>query len=245
MAGVAALALAGGFLAFSGPSPVGAQGAETVPSVGAPTGLTGAAPSIIATTTTKPPECTDVVDPSVVFVGTITGLTGVTARYAVAQIRAGKLPGTRVPVDYPDDIRFLKQGRQYIVGAVLDPTTRRLRSKVRPPPGTAKDDPCTERDKVITHNVDGTKVDTGVFSGLSGRGWQVVWAFVLPTLIALGVLTLLVLLKRAGLGAFRLSLRGGSRPPPPSPPPDRGRPAPGPGPPSGRTPTRRDEPARR
>jgi hypothetical protein len=220
--------------------PAGAQSDETVPDV--TTVPEGATTSILATTTTKPPECKDIVPASVVFVGTVISTVGITARYAVAQIRAGELPGTRVNVDYPDDIRFIKDGRQYVVGAYLDAATGRLASKVRPPRDVASDDPCNARDQVYTRNLDGSAVDTGVFSGLSGKGWQAVWAFALPTLIILGVLTVLVLFKRAGLGAFRMSLRRALRPPPPSPPPDPEPPVREPIPASRRTPAPRGGP---
>ncbi len=209
------------------------------------TTLPGASTSILATTTTQPPVCKDLVPASVVFVGTVTGTSGTTARYAVAQLRSGELPATRVQVDYPDDIRFVKEGRQYIVGASVDPLTNRLVSKVRPPRDVDADDPCNLQDQVYTRNLDGSRLDTGVFTGLSGRGWQVAWSFVLPTLIALGVLTVLVLFKRAGLGAFRLSLRRAVRPRPPSHPPDPGSPAPSPPRPPSRTPAPPDAPVRR
>ena len=48
-----------------------------------------------------------------------------------------------------------------------------LVSKVRPSPDQPDDDPCIERDPVYTTNLDGSKVDTGLFSGLSGKGWSV------------------------------------------------------------------------
>ena len=209
---------------------------DTVPPDEVVSTLSGATTSILSTTTTKPPECKDLLPLSVVFVGTVIGTAGTTARFAVAQIRQGELPATRVNVEYPDDIRFVKEGSQYVVGAALDPATNVLISKVRPSPDQPDDDPCIERDPVYTTNLDGSKVDTGLFSGLSGRGWSVAWAFALPTLIALGLLTVLVLFKRAGTGAFRMSLRGAGAPPRPSPPPAEEPDAPSPVPASSRTP---------
>lgn len=224
--------------------PALAQSDETVPEP-ASTVVDGATTSILATTTTKPPECKDLVPASVVFVGTVVGVTGDTARYAVAQVRSGELPATRVQVDYPDDIRFIKEGRQYVVGAALVPVTNRYQSKVRPPRDVAPDDPCNDRDQVYTRNLDGGAVDTSIFSGLSGKSWEIAWAFLLPTLIALGVLSVLVLFRRAGVGAFRLTVRRGAAPRRPSPPPDRAPPPPEPEPPGSRTPARPGAPTRR
>jgi hypothetical protein len=209
---------------------------DTVPPDEVVTTVGGATTSILSTTTTKPPECKDLLPLSVVFVGTVIGTSGTTARFAVAQIRQGELPATRVSVEYPDDIRFVKEGSQYMVGAAVDPATNLLASKVRPSPDQPDDDPCIERDPVYTRNLDGSKVDTGLFSGLSGKGWSVAWAFALPTLIALGLLTVLVLFKRAGTGAFRLSLRGAGAPPRPSPPPAQEPDVPSPAPARSRTP---------
>jgi hypothetical protein len=207
-----------------------------VPDAEVTTTIGGATTSIVSTTTTKPPECKDLLPVSVVFVGTVIGTGGTQARFAVAQIREGELPATRVSVEYPDDIRFMKDGRQYLVTAAIDPETNELTSKVRPAPEQPDDDPCIERDLIYTRNLDGTNVDTGLFSGLAGKGWTVAWAFVLPTLIALGLLTVLVLFKRAGSGAFRLSLRGAATPRRPSPPPGQEPPAPSPDPAPSRTP---------
>jgi hypothetical protein len=201
-----------------------AQSDETVPPEPVTT-VDNAPTSILATTTTKPPECKDLLQPAAVFVGTVTGTAGESARFAVAQMRSGQLPGTRVSINYGGDIRFVKVGRQYVVAAAIDPTSKQLTSKVRRPREEAPDDPCISHDLVYTRNLDGSAVDTGVFSGLSGKTWEIAWAFLLPTLIALGVLTVLVLFRRAGVGAFRLTLRRADRPPPASRQPDPGPPA--------------------
>lgn len=230
-------------MSLAATAPVGAQSDETVPEV--TTTLGGPTSSIIATTTTTPPVCQDLVAPTAVFVGTVTGKVGITARYAVAQLRSGELPATRVQVDYPDDIRFVQEGRQYVVGAALDPVTNRLVSKVRTPRDADPDDPCNLQDQVYTRNLDGSPLDTGIFTGLADKGWRVVWAFALPTLIALGILTVLVLVKRAGVGAFRLSIRRSGRPRRPSPPPGGAPPPASPGQPASRTPAPPDVPARR
>ena len=174
------------------------------------TTVDGAPTSILATTTTKPPECKDLVPASVVFVGTVIGVTGDTARYAVAQVRSGELPATRVQVDYPDDIRFVKEGRQYVVGAAARSRPRTATvSKVRPPRDVdRRTTRATQRDQVYTKNLDGSDVDTEhLLRAGRASGGEIAWAFLLPTLIALGMLTVLVLFRRAGVGAFRLSLR--------------------------------------
>jgi hypothetical protein len=202
-------------------APAQAQSDETVPDdADLGTTLPGATTSILATTTTTAPECKELAPVTAIFVGTVTGTVGETARFAVAEIRQGALPATRVQVDYPNDIRFVKEGHQYVVGVTTDPATQRLVSKVRPARDVEEDDPCNLRDLVYTRNVDGTNVDTGIFSGLSGKGWRIAWSFLLPTLIALALLTLLVLFKRAGVGAFRFGLKRAAAPPRPSPPAD-------------------------
>ena len=71
------------------------------------------------------------------FVGTLAAADSTTARFAVQQVRAGSLDGyavnTIVDVRYDDDIRFLRTGQQYLVGARPDPLLQVLRSKVRLP----------------------------------------------------------------------------------------------------------------
>lgn len=243
LAGLLALVVAAVLLT----APAQAQSDETVPNdADLGTTLPGATTSILATTTTKPPDCKELAPVSAIFVGTVTGTAGETARFAVAEIRQGALPATRVQVDYPNDIRFVKEGRQYVVGVTVDPATQRLVSKVRPARDVEEDDPCNERDLVYTRNVDGSNVDTGIFSGLSGRGWRIAWSFLLPTLIALSLLALLVLFKRAGVGAFRFGVKRAAAPPRRPPPEAQEPPAPSPastGPPS-RTPVRPGPPPR-
>ena len=128
-----------------------------------------------------PAGCAAPPAPVAVFVGTLAASDTTTGRFAVQQIRAGSLDGyavnTIVDVRFDDDIRFLRAGQQYLVGAIPDPITRVLRSKVRLPAplfggdaviGVNDTDVHCPRveDGVKTLLVDGSDVDTGVLAPL-------------------------------------------------------------------------------
>jgi hypothetical protein len=148
--------------------------------------------------------------PVAVFVGTLADADATTARFAVEQVRAGSLDGyavnTIVDVRYDDDIRFLRAGQQYLVGAIPSSVTNVLQSKVRLPAPLFGGDavigvddtdvrcPRTE-DGVKTLLVGGTEVDTGVLAPLLTAKKSVLKAILKPLGIALAILVVLASIK--------------------------------------------------
>jgi hypothetical protein len=157
-----------------------------------------------------PAGCTAPPAPVAVFVGTLADADSTTARFAVEQIRAGSLDGyavnTIVDVRYDDDIRFLRTGQQYLVGAMPDPITHALQSKVRLPAPLFGGDavigvddtdvrcPRTE-DGVKTLLVGGTEVDTGVLAPLKTAKKSLLTAILKPFAIAFAILVVLASIK--------------------------------------------------
>jgi hypothetical protein len=157
-----------------------------------------------------PPGCFAPRAPVAVFLGTLADADSTTARFAVQQIRAGSLDGyavgTIVDVRFADDIRFLRVGQQYLVGAAPDPLVGVLRSKVRVPAplfggdaviGVNDTDVRCPRveDGVKTLLADGSGVDTGVLTRLKAAKTSVLKALLKPLGIALGVLVVLAAIK--------------------------------------------------
>lgn len=157
-----------------------------------------------------PSGCAAPPAPVAVFVGTLSDSDTTTARFAVQQIRAGSLDGyavdTIVDVRYNDDIRFLRTGQQYLVGAGLDPILGTLRSKVRSPAplfgGDAvigiddSDVRCPRvEDGVKTLLTDGTEVDTGVLTPLKSAKRSMIKAILKPLVLAFAVIVLLASMK--------------------------------------------------
>ena len=157
-----------------------------------------------------PAGCAAPPAPVAVFVGTLAAADANTGRFAVQQIRAGSLDGyavnTIVDVRFDDDIRFLRVGQQYLVGAIPDPITSVLQSKVRLPAplfggdaviGVNDTDVHCPRveDGVKTLLVDGTEVDTGVLAPLKTAKRSLVKAILKPLGVAIAVLVLLASIK--------------------------------------------------
>ena len=157
-----------------------------------------------------PTGCTAPPPPVAVFVGTLAAADATTGRFAVQQIRAGSLDGyavdTIVDVRFDDDIRFLRLGQQYLVGALPDPITGVLRSKVRLPAplfggdaviGVNDTDVHCPRfeDGVKTLLVDGSEVDTGVLAPLETAKRSLLKAILKPLGIAIAVLVVLASMK--------------------------------------------------
>jgi hypothetical protein len=157
-----------------------------------------------------PAGCTAQPAPVAVFVGMLADADATTARFAVQQIRAGSLDGyavdTIVDVRYDDDIRFLRTGQQYLVGARPDPITGVLHSKVRSPAplfggdaviGVDDTDVTCPRveDGVKTLLPDGTEVDTGVLAPLATAKKSLLKAVLKPLGIAVAVLIVLASMK--------------------------------------------------
>ncbi len=160
------------------------------------------------------------------FVGTLSDSDATTGRFAVQQIRAGSLDGyaveTIVDVRFDDDIRFLRTGQQYLVGAIPDPITGVLRSKVRLPAPLFGGDavigvddtdlrcPRVE-DGVKTLLVDGTEVDTGVLAPLKTAKRSLLRAVLKPLGIAIAVLAVLATIKLLVFAMVRAAPRVGLR----------------------------------
>lgn len=157
-----------------------------------------------------PPGCLAPPAPVAVFVGTLADSDATTARFAVQQVRAGSLDGyavnTIVDVRYDDDIRYLRTGEQYLVGARPDAITNVLRSKVRLAAPLFGGDavigvndtdlrcPRVE-DGVKTLLINGREVDTGVLAPLKTAKKSVAKAVLRPMVIAFIVLVVLASMK--------------------------------------------------
>lgn len=179
-----------------------------------------------------PPGCAAPPEPVAVFVGTLADSDATTARFAVEQVRAGSLDGyavsTIVDVRFDDDIRFLRSGQQYLIGAAPDPITRVLRSKVRLAAplfggdaviGVNDTDVHCPRleDGVKTLLVDGREVDTGVLAPLSSAKKSVAKAVLKPLGIAVVVLVVLASIKLLAFAMVRAARErepAGDLPPP-------------------------------
>jgi hypothetical protein len=168
-------------------------------------------PNVVSTPlVVAPASCKSPPAPVAVFVGTLAAADSTTARFAVQQIRAGTLDGfaveTIVDVHYDDDIRFLRSGQQYLVGAVPDPLLHVLTSKVRLAAplfggdaviGVNDTDVRCPRieDGVKTLLADGSDVDTGVLAPLKTAKRSVLKAILKPLGIAFGMLVMLASIK--------------------------------------------------
>jgi len=187
----------------TGPDGLPLPAPETPPPIANP--IVASSPLVIVPTGCFAPPL-----PIAVFVGTLAASDATTGRFAVQQIRAGSLDGyavdTIVDVRYDDDVRFLHPGEQYLVGAMPDPLTGVLRSKVRTPAplfgGDAviglndTDVTCPKfEDGVKTLLVNGRDVDTGVLAPLKTAKKSLAKAFLKPTAIAFGILVLVASIK--------------------------------------------------
>ncbi len=145
-----------------------------------------------------------------VFVGTLALRDATTARFTVDRLRSGSLEGFalggQVDVVFGDEVRFLVDGAQYIVGTGIDVERRALVSTVREPAPifggsevagvNASEVTCpTIDDPVRTLNIDGSDVESGVLAPLDGKGWMVLRAVLQPLGAALLVVLGLVVMK--------------------------------------------------
>lgn len=188
----------------------------TVPGAGDTTvSTTSTSSTTTSTTTTLPSAVTTVPEgcalPPVaqaVFVGRLVSRDPVSAEFEVAQVRAGTIgnnePGSRVTVRYGSDVKFLDVGTSYLVGVAPDPVTLAVSSTLRDPAelfGGAEvagsNVRCPRFEAAArTINMDGSSIDTGVFSRLFDEPWRIVVAFVLPAVFVLAALLGLVWLRR-------------------------------------------------
>jgi hypothetical protein len=174
-------------------------------------------------TTTVPPGCREPIQPAAVFLGELLITDAQTARFRVIQVRAGSLEGHMVgdlvDVDYYQDIRLLQPGREYLV-SVESPNGERLRLrsravKVLPLFGgdevASLNDPLNRgecpsvTDPIITHNGDGTNIESGVFTGFFAAKKEIAWAVLRPSAAAFALLLVLVVIKQTLVGTAKLS----------------------------------------
>ncbi len=158
--------------------------------------------------TTVPEGCAGPPEAQAVFVGTVTAIDPVSATFGVSQVRAGSLEGyavgATVEIRYGADVKFLDVGTAYIVGVRLDPVSQRLSSTIRDSAdlfgGNEVIDGGVEcpsfEESARTLNIDGTGIESGVFSNFLGDPVRLFAALVLPGALVLVGLVALVWVKR-------------------------------------------------
>ncbi len=167
---------------------------------------------VLPTTSTLPLNCTEIPPPYVVFVGRITAYQVPTFRFNVDRVVSGTWAGPLIDVDFVDDAGFMRIGPTYLVAAQVDPDTGKLYSKLRtsfrtqPGPGT-----CPGDDPIITRLADGTPVNTGLLSGMSGRWNKVLLAFLVPSVAVMAAFVLIVSLKHLVAKVLRTEPLSGRR----------------------------------
>ncbi len=139
-------------------------------------------------------------------------------RFRIDQLRAGSAAPWAIDglidVRYGNDYRFLVEGDQYLIGAGSDPVYGVLSSTVRPAEPTfggndvvGVDDiavTCPRLDDPVrTVNLDGTSVDSGVLSLMTGDRRLLLATLAVPTAIVFAALLALVILKMFGRLAFQ------------------------------------------
>jgi hypothetical protein len=165
------------------------------PTVAPEATTTSTPPSSVApTTTTTLAKCDATADIAVSFVGNPKTRVGSKVVFNVKSVTAGQIPDSTVEVDFPRDDRFLFDQDLYSVAASFDVEAKSYVSKVRPLPDTPKR--CFALDPIVTKHADGSAIDTGLLDGMKGNWKRVPVAFLLPMGVVVGVLTVLVALRR-------------------------------------------------
>ena len=172
-------------------------------------------------TTTVPVGCAPPPVSQAVFVGKLKTVDITSAVYELVRLRSGSLAGystdiplstgevtTEVGIYYGRDVKFLEIGESYLVGTSLDATSGRIFSRVTESApmfgGNQVADinnsgvVCpTFADPARTVHVDGSSIESGVLSGLKGKSNRLMLALVIPSLLVLGALLALVLIRRS------------------------------------------------
>ena len=183
-------------------------------------------PTDLATTTTKSSTTTTTLPSAVttvpegcalppiaqaVFTGTVNSIDAVAAEFTLTQLRAGSLDGyltgNTVNVRYGTDVKYLEVGSAYIVGVKIDPISSRLSSSIRDAAelfGGAEvagsNVKCPEYEEAArTINIDGSRINAGLFSKFFENPVLVIASLVLPAI--------LVTMALAGLVWFRRGIR--------------------------------------
>ena len=174
-----------------------------------------------AATTTIPEGCFAQTIPQVVFVGKVENVSDASVSFSIQKTISGDASAYvsvdgRVEVQYGTDGKFLDTGSVYIVGAVTDPFSPILVSKVRPETTTLSGaivqtntgDACpTFEDAVITLHEDGSSVDTGVLRPLLKNKVLIALVLLASVAIAFGGLTTVVIMQRTKRGIARTMRR--------------------------------------
>jgi hypothetical protein len=143
-----------------------------------------------------------------VFVGKVISVDPVSAVFEVSQMRAGSLEGylaeNKVEVRYGSDVKYLKKGHTYIVGANPDAVSLKLSSTVRDSAelfggaevvGSNKKCPEFEAAARTLHN-DGSAISTSILGKLKEQPWRLAIALVFPPVFVVMGLVALVWLRR-------------------------------------------------
>ena len=161
--------------------------------------------------TTVPEGCALAPIAQAVFVGTVNSIDAVAAEFTVTQLRAGSLDGylvgTVVTVRYGTDVKYLEVGNAYIVGVEIDPISSRLSSSIRDAAElfggadvAGSNVKCPEYEEAArTINIDGSRINAGLFAKFFDNPVLVVASLVLPPI--------LVVMALAGLVWFRRGIR--------------------------------------
>ena len=174
-----------------------------------------------AATTTIPEGCFAQTIPQVVFVGKVENVSDASVSFSIQKTISGDASAYvsgdgRVEVQYGTDGKFLDTGSVYIVGAVTDPFSPILVSKVRAETTTLgaelgqtnTGDACqTFEDAVITLHEDGTSVDTGVLRPLMKHKVLIALVLLASLAIAFGGLATVVIMQRTKRGIARTMRR--------------------------------------
>lgn len=174
-------------------------------------------PQVPSAVTTIPAGCPTPMMPQVVFIGDLVRLGDSTAMFSIVQIRAGVPAGyvveDRIEVRYGQDVKFLEEGRRYLVGAASDTYSPVLLSKVREDAplfggdaviGTGDSGNCPRfEDPVRTLNEDGSSIDTAVLSPLRGSTLIIVVLSFFAVALSLALLVAAVVMRTMVRGAAR------------------------------------------
>ena len=174
-----------------------------------------------AATTTIPEGCFAQTIPQVVFVGKVENVSDASVSFSIQKTISGDASAYvsgdgRVEVQYGTDGKFLDTSSVYIVGAVTDPFSPILVSKVRPETTTLSGaivqtntgDACPSfEDAVITLREDGTSVNTGVLRPLMKNKVLIALVFLASVAIAFGGLATVVIMQRTKRGIARTMRR--------------------------------------
>jgi hypothetical protein len=201
---------------FLGTAPVVVSSAPVDPAATTiPGDTTTSTTSTTSTTTTLPSAVTTVPEgcalppiAQAAFVGTVNSVDVAAAEFSVTQLRAGSLDGYLVgdvvSVRYGADVKYLEVGAAYIVGVKIDPISSRLSSSVRNAAelfGGAEvagsNVKCPEfEDPARTINIDGSRINAGLFSKFFDNPLLVVASVLLPPILVVMTLAVLVWFRR-------------------------------------------------